>query len=543
MQSIPVLIVGAGPTGLSMAIELNRYGIPCRIVDKRIKPVETSNALAAQTRTLEVWDDIGLLQRALERGIPLKGANLFSKDKQIAEITFSHLKSSFHFLLGISQHQIEEMLIEYLKEKDIFVEYQTELMNLISSNDSVEVSLKRPDATEEKLKPDWVIGCDGGHSQVREQSGIPFIGKELTQHFMLADLEIKSDLTKNKLNLFTSPKGILAIISFNDKYSRLIIDATHDPELKTAKSLTFAQLKRVVNERCPFDLEMKEPIWTSGFWIHARMAETFQMGRVFLAGDAAHIHSPAGGQGMNTGVQDANNLAWKLAWVMQGKANKVILETYNIERQSVASGILKGTTALTKVMTFKNPILQFLRNSFIAWASRSIKLQTFFTNTLAQLNIHYPSNLLVEDYLGKKPGPKAGTKALDVNEKLFEPIRGPHLSLLCFMGMQDQADVALYYDLMNTLQRKFDLPMHYVLVRIKDEFVDWQGYKIFDQDKSLHELYGAQEPCIYLIRPDKYIGFRGGLSHLKEFEEWLSDAFCCHPERSHPERSEGSIPN
>jgi 2-polyprenyl-6-methoxyphenol hydroxylase-like FAD-dependent oxidoreductase len=537
MQSqTQVLIVGAGPTGLSMAIELERYGIACRILDKQIKPVSTSNALVAQTRTLEVWDDIGLIEKALACGIPLKGGNFFSKNKQIADLDFNNLESYYQFVLGISQHQTEEMLLSFLKDKGITVAMSTNLLDLSIYPTHVLTTVSRPDGTEEQIKSQWLVACDGGRSWIREKCHIPFEGKELPQHFVLADVEITSELMHDKLNMFTSPKGILAIIQFDKKYSRIIAEVTGDAELQKAKSLTFAQVKRLVEERCPFSVEIKEPVWTSGFWIHERLAKDFQVKRVFFAGDAAHIHSPAGGQGMNTGIQDVNNLAWKLAAVIQGKSPESILKTYTQERQAVARQVLKSTTLLTKIMTLRNPLLQYIRNWLIATLANSKKYQIKITNTLTQLLIQYQENMLVKDYLGDQAGPKSGSRMLDVNlnqitpsnatphpqpSRLFDLVRGTQMVLLCFMGLDDGADIAVYYDFKKTLEKRFCTKMKFILIRTKNEFVDWQDVSLFDQDGRVHEKYGADKACLYLIRPDKYIGCRAGIHELDKVNKWL----------------------
>jgi len=523
-HSVPVAIIGAGPTGLSMAVELQRCGIPFRIFDKQNKPVISSNALAIQTRTLEVWDDLNLISIALKHGIKITEGNIFSGDKTIGEIQFNKLNSFYHFVLGLSQHQTEKMLLSQLAEKHIFVEMHTELKDLIQTKDGITLVIADVKG-EDQIHAEWVIACDGAHSWVREKCNIAFAGKELPQHFVLADLEIETEFTKNRLNLFTSPKGILATIPFDAKYTRLIADTTDDPELKTATRLTFAQIQRLVAERCSFQLKMKDPVWTSGFWIHERMVKTMQSGQIFFAGDSAHIHSPAGGQGMNTGIQDANNLAWKLALVIKKQADATILQTYDSERKAVAKKVLRNTTLLTRMMTLRNPILLRLRNMMISSILNSASRQKKMINTLAQLNIAYAESALVKEYLPHQSGPKAGTRLLDVSfhqHRLFDFVRGPNIALLYFMGMEDQADIALYYDLDATLRKHFSMPLNSILIRGKNQFEDWGHTFIFDEDNKIHTIYGANEPCIYLIRPDKYIGFRGGLKDLTELKQWLA---------------------
>jgi 2-polyprenyl-6-methoxyphenol hydroxylase-like FAD-dependent oxidoreductase len=523
-----VLIVGAGPTGLSMAIELKRLGIPFRIIDKQIKPIKTSNALAVQTRTLEVWDDWGVVKAAIEQGLPIIGFSFYEKQRQIVELNFAELKSNYHFVLALSQHKTESILLQYLKENQILVEMEVSIIDLVTEIDSVTATLLHANGEKEFVKADWVIACDGAHSWMREKCNIPFIGEELKEHFVFADVEIKSNLPKDRVNFFSSRNGSLIIINHGNKYARIFAEVANDPELKKATSLTLAQLQRLIQERCSFPIEVKEPNWTSGFWIHERYVKSFKVGRIFFAGDAAHIHSPAGGQGMNTGIQDANNLAWKLAWVIQKKTHARILETYHQERFEVAKKVLKRTTFLTKMMTIKNPVMLLVRNLFLLFIMRSKFISQKLMHILTQLTIHYPESMVVKDCLQHQSGPLAGTRMIDVklaDSYLLDVIRGTQMVILCFMGLKDAVDMTVYTDLKAAFSKKYSDPIKFILIRTINEFSAWDATKIWDKEKKIHSQYHAETPCIYVIRPDKYIGFRGNLTHLDELNRWLENIY------------------
>ena len=415
------------PTGLTMAVELQRRGVPFRIIDKTTKPVPTSNALAAQTRTVEIWKEQGLLADAISRGNKIVGLNVYTQERKLARLDFANLSSNEKYILAIAQHQTEAMMIEYLQKQQINVEMNVELTDLHELAAGVNVSLRHADGKTENLATDWLIACDGGHSVVRTQANIEFEGKELPQHFVLADIKAKTDLAADEFYIFLSKQGLLLFVSYDNEQSRIIAEVTHDPDLSGATSLTYEQVQRLAEKRCPFKLEFPEPIWTSGFWIHEHMANEFRRNRIFLAGDAAHIHSPAGGQGMNTGIQDAYNLAWKLALVIQQKAHPVILDSYFQERAPVAKAILRNTTLLTRMMTSRNALLCAVRN-FVLWQAAKIsKITKKIEDNVTELAIHYSSNLLVKDCLGNQAGPKAGTL---LSSNLMDATHGTEYYLL-----------------------------------------------------------------------------------------------------------------
>ena len=501
-NTVPVLIVGAGPTGLTMALELNRYGIPVRIIDKQIKPVVHSNALAVQTRTLYAWDDMGLLPDAIAAGHKIKGLYLYSNQKKLARINLALLKGKMHFVLGLSQHKTEKMLIAHLREKNIVVEMEVSIVDLQEKANGTRVVLQNKEGNKEELDTQWLIACDGGHSFIREKLGIPFIGKELPQHFVLADAEVKTDLEKDEGQFFISAKGVFMFLPFDAKYSRIIAEVSRDPVLKDAKTLTYAQVKQLALEFCSKKLEISEPIWTSGFWVHENMIANYRHTNIFFAVDAAHIHSPAGGQGMNTGIQDAYNFAWKLALVVKGKAQETLLDTYQAERYPIGKIILQRTTFLTNIITTQNYFLRHVRNFIIFYISKLPFLQKKIVNTLSQLNIAYADSPLVKDCIPDQPGPRAGTFKADMPPELAEQIKGKAFVLLIFSGEEKNSNKITEF-------------------KTTFRYTEWIKLILVNNSEWDKTFEVKDKPILYLIRPDKYIGFRGGLEHTQELEKYF----------------------
>jgi 2-polyprenyl-6-methoxyphenol hydroxylase-like FAD-dependent oxidoreductase len=518
----PVLIVGAGPTGLTLATELHRHGISFRLIDKQIKPVSTSNALGVQSRTLEIWDDEGLLENALSHGIKIKTFNLYAKKKKIVNTNFDILPCLHPFILSLPQSQTEKMLIEYLKKQNISPEMNVELINFTQQEAGISATLLHLNGEQEVMSADWIIGCDGGQSIVRKNANIDFIGQELPQHFVLADVKIKSDLRSNVFTGFFSEHGILAIIPFNKKYMRIIADVTADPELGKAKTLTSEQVKSLIANRYPFPFEMDDLIWTSGFWIHERMASAFRQNKIFLAGDAAHIHSPVGGQGLNTGIQDSYNLAWKLALVIKKKAHPRLLESYYLERGPVAKAVLKETTTLTKIMTLRNPILCAIRNFLFLYLTKIKKIQKKIISQISELSIHYHQSPYIKDYLSNYIEPSVGT-LMPATEELNNLTRGTEHCILFFSD--EDFNVTNCIQLTEIINKKYNHIFKFILISTQNEFTSWKDLKIYDENKILHEKFGIKVPSIYLIRPDKYISFRSTFSHVNQFLKYLQSIF------------------
>lgn len=399
-----VLIVGAGPCGLTAAAFLTHYGISCRVIDQKKGPVLTSNAIGVQARTLELLEEIDLEQSFLEAGVACKTAEIYLDKKLLINIDmFGHIRSKYPFMCMVPQDKTESILLGFLKKQGVHVEYATRALQIDEKENQVLTQVEF-NGKKETIYSEWLIGSDGYHSMVRDVAQVEYEGEDYTYKFILIDapVEIPSDLEKKTLvgsgddftlMMFPTQNSyrLLAEVSESERYQ-------FDPDPEIFRTMVEAVL--------PGDISIGETIWSSKFYIHERLAKHYRKGRIFLAGDAVHTHLPAGGQGMNTGIQDSINLSWKLAQVIQGRSSNNILNSYMEERRPVAQKVLKLTKKTGKQILNQNPILKFMMKQVIAPLSRVGLLQDILTNTMAQVSIHYRGSSLSKgrSMNGLKPG-------------------------------------------------------------------------------------------------------------------------------------------
>jgi len=301
----PILIVGAGPVGLTMASELARYGVPVRIIDKAAQRTDKSKALVLWSRTLELLDRGGGSVPFVSAGFKAEAVNFIAGDKLIGHVSIKDVKSPYPYALMIPQSETERLLEERLYGLGVAVERQVELTTFKNGVDGVEAVLRHTDGREETVTADWMLGCDGAHSAVRHGLGAPFTGETLNSDWMLADVHMTGySCPDTEASVYWHRDGVFVIFPISPGRYRVLADlpstdAEHPP------TPTLEQVQVIINRRGPGGLEAFNPIWLAGFRINSRKVSSYRWGRVFLAGDAAHVHSPAGGQGMNTGMQDA----------------------------------------------------------------------------------------------------------------------------------------------------------------------------------------------------------------------------------------------
>jgi 2-polyprenyl-6-methoxyphenol hydroxylase-like FAD-dependent oxidoreductase len=407
-----VLVVGAGPVGLTMAAELARYGVPVRIIDKAPARTDKSKALVIWSRTLELIDRMGCGAAFVEAGIKMRGASIIAGGHQIAHISLTALQTPHPYGLMLPQSETERLMEQHLNATGVQVERQVELTRFTPGTDSVTASLRHPDGRDETLDVAWMIGCDGAHSSVRHGLALQFEGDTLPSTWILADIHLAGNPTPaDEIATYWHANGILAIFPITPGRFRIIGDIGTAAPDEHPKDPTLDDVQALLDQRGPGGIKASDPVWLSGFTINERKVSDYRSGRIFLAGDAAHVHSPAGGQGMNTGMQDACNLAWKLALVCHGLATpEPLLGSYSTERSEIGRQVLRDAGRLTAVATLRGGILQTLRNHAASLALGLAPVQRAMTNTIAELSIGYPNGPLNRSGKSRHAGPAAGQR-------------------------------------------------------------------------------------------------------------------------------------
>ena len=542
--SIKVLVVGAGPIGLVMASELARHGTACRIIDTAPTATTFSKAIAIHSRTLEVFEQMGIVQEVLNRGLKAQKVNFYAEGQHIAQLSLAELKSPYPFVIDLAQSETEGIVGRHLESFGVQIERQVELLRFTQQDDAVTAHLRHADGNEETVTTSWLIGCDGAHSITRHLLDMPFSGEAFPKNFALADVRLRWPLPDNEMHFFLHPDGVLTAFPLPKGRYRLIVETADEVAQGNQLAPTLEDLQHYFDVRGPKGTVVSDPTWTAPFRVNSRKVQHYRQGRVFLAGDAAHIHSPAGGQGMNTGMQDAYNLAWKLALVNAGRAAPSLLDTYEDERSPVAQAVLRQTDALLKMATLKTPISQYLRTLLLPLLAQQEVVQQRMREQISELDINYrKSPLTVEHHhqpLGRlfSHGPRAGDTALDAGPllrldgtttRLFEVLRGTKFTLLLFAGSEPTAEswkqLETFADSVNA--RYSDLIQVYMVVAgdALPDAITARTSTLRDPERALSHCYKANAQCLYLLRPDGYIGLCSRPADAASLWEYLSHFF------------------
>jgi 2-polyprenyl-6-methoxyphenol hydroxylase-like FAD-dependent oxidoreductase len=416
-MKMDVLIAGAGPVGLTMASELARYGLLVRLIDKNTERTDKSKALVLWARTLELIDRMGTgcTQRFIEAGLKVQGVNIFSGREEIARVEMTDIESPYNFVLMIPQSDTERLLEEHIATFGLKAERRVELKQFHSGADGVSCTLLHPDGREETVEASWLIGCDGAHSIVRHQLGMEFHGSTLLSDWILADIHLNSVPGVPAINIFWHAQGMLAIFPLHGTRYRVIADVGESSGSigeGNRPAPTMEEVQRILDVRGPSGIQASDPVWLSSFSINERKVSDYRSGRVFLAGDAAHVHSPAGGQGMNTGMQDACNLAWKLALVSRGIcAPEPLLSSYSTERSAIAKLVLEATGKATAVAVMKGGIKQSIRNHVASLVFGFAPVKHTMANLLSEVAVAYSESPLNAHSAHAHGGPEPGKRA------------------------------------------------------------------------------------------------------------------------------------
>ncbi len=404
-----VLIVGAGPTGLVLALWLTRMGVRVRIVDKTAEPGTTSRALAVQARTLEFYSQVGLADAVVEQGRKTIAANLWVGGKRAAHAVLGEMGtglSPFPYALIFPQDEHERLLVERLNEAGVQVERRTELIKFEDAAGRVIAHLKGPDGNQETCEAAYIAGCDGAHSTVREALQIGFPGGVYDHLFYVADVEASGATINGELNIGLDTADFLAVFPLKGEGRARLIGTVRQEAEHQHDELSWNDVSRRVLEWMPIDVERVN--WFSTYRVHHRVAAHFRKGRAFLLGDAAHIHSPVGGQGMNTGIGDAVNLAWKLAAVLQGRAEASLLDSYEPERIAFARRLVATTDRAFTAVTSSSGLARLIRLHVVpllfAPFYRLTAARRLMFRTVSQTAVNYRESSLSEGQAGAVHG-------------------------------------------------------------------------------------------------------------------------------------------
>ena len=413
----PILIVGAGPVGLTMAAELVRYGIPVRLIDRSAQPTQTSKALVLWSRTLELFDRMGCTQAFLDAGLAVHGASIRSGSSVLGRASFDGISSPYNFALMIPQRDTERLLHEHLVSVGGTVEREVELTGFTQDANGVRATLRHKDGREETVETPWLIGCDGAHSTVRHGLGLTFDGSAEGGDWILADVRLEGDgkPPSDEIAPFLHDDGPFVVFPIPGDRARIIAAVGKGDPARPRPETTLEDVQQLIDRRAGGGFRALDPVWLANFRINERKVAEYRHGRVFLAGDAAHIHSPAGGQGMNTGMQDAFNLAWKLALVARGEANAKLLGSYSSERSKVGDMVLRNASLMTDMGTLANPAALAVRNLVLRLMLGLHAVQDRMATTMSETEIGYAGGPLSkgrhagrrldpEQYAGAPPG-------------------------------------------------------------------------------------------------------------------------------------------
>jgi 2-polyprenyl-6-methoxyphenol hydroxylase-like FAD-dependent oxidoreductase len=502
------LIVGAGPTGLVMAHELARDGIQCRLIDKAPHRAMESRAIAIHSRTVETFELMRLADAFVGAGQRIAGVNIYGESGRIAHAAFGMLDTRYPFVLGVPQDETERILEERLATLGVRVERNIELISLAQRDSGVSARLRAGDRIEE-VETDWLLGCDGAHSTVREQLGISFSGATYPELFVLADVKVAGDLDHAEAQVWLQREGALAFFPLPEDRWRLII-INSPPDWQREPSL--AQCQALVDERGLGHLRLGDPRWTAVFRIHRREAARFRKDRVFLLGDAAHIHSPVGGQGMNMGIQDSFNLAWKLSLVLRRGGNPQLLDSYEAERKPVDEAVIRQTDRATRLVSLHGTTARFIRDHMMSLLTQIPAVAEKLGEGLSGLAINYRRSPIIEEHSAGKAGSAAGDRAPDAplfaakdrtSVRLYD-LFAEHRHVLLLLGDSRESLPATMYRYPDNV---------FAVCRVVPPGISGGDY--VDRESVVAKRYGST-PMAYLIRPDGYVGFRCDQRTLSE---------------------------
>lgn len=501
-----VLIVGAGPTGLALACQFIRYGVDFVIIDKKEATTPYSKAIGVQARTLEIYEQIGLADKLIALGEKAEGARLFVGGRVRGEIDFRGIGtglSPYPFVLIAEQGRHEALLYDFIKSHGHDVQWQSELESFTQNDGGVTAHTKLPNNKNETINAKYMVACDGAKSVVRHALGLEFTGSTFERMFYVADVDIDWQYGRGGLFGFMMRKNLLVVFTMDGEKRYRIVGTFPEEFAKDEGDVLYEEIEQQIRHDAEIDFDITKVHWFSTYKVHTRHVDKFSVGRIFLAGDAAHIHSPAGAQGMNTGIQDGYNLAWKIALVLRQHASDRLLDTYNEERLPNAVNLTRTTDRFFGLVANPNPLLAFARMKVFPYVAKIVSrvkaVRRFVFLRLAQIAINYRALSLSRDNGNFKI--KAGDRMpwFEIEgASIYTYIYSPKFHLIVFGEGGITPANPQFEEVMDTC----NLPL----------------------TSEIAHIFGTNLPFLVLLRPDNYIGLISDKLTPEVINEYLNAA-------------------
>ena len=494
MSNTDILIIGAGPTGLSLACQLIRYGVDFTIIDRKETTTPHSKAIGVQARTLEIYEQIGLADKLIGLGQKAEKARLFAGGKVRGHMDFTDIGkglSPYPFLLIVEQGKHETLLYDHIRSNGHDVRWRTELTEFSQNESGVTAQLKTSEGKTETIEAKFLIACDGAKSLVRHSLGLEFAGSTFERMFYVADVDLDWEYPHDGLQVFLMKNSLLAFFPMTGERQYRIVGTFPEEFAKDEGDVLYEEIEERIRTDAEIKFDITKVNWFSTYKVHTRHVDRFSVGRVFLAGDSAHIHSPAGAQGMNTGIQDGYNLAWKLAWVLSGRASSELLATYNEERLPNAEALTKTTDRFFALAAGEEALLAFVRIYIFPYVAQFLfsldGVKKWVFPRISQIQINYEDESLSRE---------TGDFAVHAGDRMpwfevegasiYDRLREPKFHLVVVFDGRSEVP-----------------PLPDDLMKQWDGVIDSTVISLYP---NVTEIFGTTESFYVILRPDNYIG-------------------------------------
>jgi len=512
MLKTDVIIIGAGPTGLALACQLIRYGVDFIIIDKKEGVTPYSKALGVHARTLEIYEQMDLAKVAVEQGIVAGKVRMLEKGAVLGEVELSRVGeglSAYPYMLVFEQSRNEQMMYDFVKSHGQDVRWQTELQQFSQNEAGVSATVSSQNGSTETIEGRYLVGCDGPRSLVRNNLGLAFEGSTFERLFYVADVHIDWEFTHDALTVCIAPHSVVAFFPMPGEKRWRIVGSFPAGVNKDESDVMYEEIEEQIKSEAQLKLDITRVDWFSTYKVHTRHVDKFSSGRCFVAGDSAHIHTPAGGQGMNTGIQDGYNLAWKLAMVLKYQGDAKLLDTYNEERLPNAKRLTETTDRMFNLAAGDDWFTGLIRNTVFPPMAKYIMsieaVRKRFFILISQIGINY-RNYSLSSHEGDsdfefKAGDRLPYFIVD-GKSFFDRLRAPKFHLVCFSDGESSPEV--------------------IDQVAESEYLDRQVVPLYPH---IAELFGYEKSFSVLLRPDNHIALISTDQVTKQVKNYLDNLF------------------